>query len=128
MDLSSLVQDMKNVTLEQKRKICLQLTANNETTVPTKWNRDLTSKEGEWVLKPQYFHSAAGLYLFLKYPHLRFESSPVDSILEKGFEKEFLNLASAVLSADPDGLSFLAIDFNSSRGQIVFRDVTVNLV
>lgn len=91
-----------DILLKSKRELCLTLDCQPANTINnlSKWNN--------FTNKPQYIHSAAKLYLSIKYEHLRSKESFVNLIFESNLQIECLNIAIDVLRADEDCHKFLA--------------------
>ncbi len=99
--LLSLTDDM----IDKKRKICHILVSGKKETynICSKWFT------GE-IEKPQYIHSAASIYVLIKYPHFRPADSFVNLIIEhsnKECENAWLKIATDILNSDPDGINFV---------------------
>lgn len=104
--------------LDLKRDICILVNGESD-------NKDKISRFGisnETVMKPQYVHSAAAIYIMLKYPGLRKDDSFIHIVLKSNLEEPCLKIATDVLSADPDGLNFINLGdsiFNSDSDVIL---------
>ncbi len=59
--------------------------------------------DGDTKMKPRYFHSAISIYLLLKYPKLRSETSFINIALRNNAESDFMKISTDILKMDPDG-------------------------
>jgi len=91
-------------SLETKKDICLLINGESR-------NKDKITKfglDGENItMKSQCFHSAAAIYILLKYPHLKPENSFIDLVIKSNLILACLKIATDVLSSDSDCINFI---------------------
>lgn len=113
----SLLSD--NDYLQSKKEICMLINGRSEDdlNVLSRWGiaDPNNTDDNEITLKPQYIHAATSIYLLIKYPQLRPESSFVTLIINSKIENECLKIALDVLNSDPDCKNF-ASDVESVFG------------
>ena len=106
-----MAQTSSDVDILLKGTICTIINGFPETemNVLHRWNRSTDPKSGiiDEVHKPQYFHSAVAIYIFLKYPKFRPKVSFMNIITKHNLETEFLKIAMDVIGADEDGVKFM---------------------
>ncbi len=93
----------------KKKLMCLLVNGfpENEMNTKHKWNKNPTAIESEIIEKEQWFHSAASIFMLLKYPRFQKEDSFVNIINTQELKSIFLILATHVLMNDIDGIQFM---------------------
>lgn len=109
--------------LELKRTSCVLINGCSSTANESlRWNRSYDPNILDIILKPQYFHSAASIYLLIKYPHLRKSDSFIHIIINSGLEEVCMKIACDVLNNDIDGVSFI------NNADYVFNNLDVVII
>jgi len=113
--------------LQTKQKICILINGQSKNENNSfKWNRIHSSGKEDIVYKGQYVHSAAAIFMLIKYPHLRNSDSFISIIINSNLTNECLKIVSDVLIADNDCIDFITnseLIFNS-RNNIKIIDET----
>jgi hypothetical protein len=98
----------KNSILHIKYVLCCTISGmvHEKTYEPHKWVKNMGNPNEEIVEKPQYFHSAAAIYLLITCPHLTGKDSFIKGINYKQLPLA-LKLALDILNTDEDGVEFI---------------------
>lgn len=103
--------------LQTKRKICVLINGQSKNENNSfKWNRIPSSGKEDIVYKLQYIHSAAAIFMLIKYSHLRKSDSFVSIIINSNLMEACLKIVIDVLTADEDCIDFVTnsdLIFNS---------------
>jgi len=94
-------------TLDDKKRCCLIATAFKLEDFTTQQMFEVRGEET--VFKPQWFHSAIMLYMFLSQPNLASTQCGVHVIIETGMGDIFLAIAKEVLYSDADGVECVKV-------------------
>jgi hypothetical protein len=104
MSLIEIVQQIqKSDNLKWKKELVCYLNGFEDINKLELWR----SKNQEDILKPQWFHSAIGIYLLLKYPQLRKKDSFMNYVTENNIEEIILKVVIDILKEDEEGLFFM---------------------
>ena len=100
--------DNTDEILNTKHKICVLINGQSKNESKSfKWNRSISSGKEDIVQKQQFIHSAASIFMMIKYPHLRNSDSFVNIIINSNLTEECLKIALDVLTVDEDCIDFI---------------------
>ena len=100
--------DNTDEILRTKHKICVLINGQSKNELNSyKWNRSPSLGNDDIVYKQQWVHSAASIFMMIKYPHLRTENSFVHIIINSNLTEECLKIATDVLMSDEDCIDFV---------------------
>lgn len=128
--LSNLDNSEKN--LNHKRRTCVLVNGQSKNMNNSfKWNRSPSSGDEDIVFKPMWVHSAAAIFIMIKYPHIRNNDSFVITIINSNLTEECLKIALDVLTEDEDCHDFIAtsdIGFNSGKNLIITDETNGKII
>lgn len=115
--------DNTEEVLNTKRKVCVYINGQSKNELNSyKWNRSPSLSNNDIVYKLQHVHSAAAIFMMIKYPHLRNSDSFVSIIISSDLTEECLKIATDVLTVDEDCVDFLTnsdLFFNPENTPII---------
>ena len=124
--------DNTDEILVTKRKICVYINGQSKNEFNSfKWNRTPSSGKIDVVLKPQWIHSSAAIFMMIKYPHLRKDDSFIDIIIKSELMDECLKIALDVLNSDEDCIDFVTncdLIFNSGHKTIIIDETNDSVI
>jgi hypothetical protein len=115
--------------LNEKRSLCVLINGQSQNSQnKSKWNRSISTGELDIVYKPQFIHSAAAIFMLIKYPHLRKNDSFIDIVINSNLTKECLKIALDVLTVDDDCSDFITNSekiFNSEMIVTIIDEINI---
>lgn len=106
----NILANTRHYEMTRKKKLmCLLVNGfpENEMNTKHRWNKNPTAFQSEIIEKEQWFHSAASIFMLLKYPRFQKEDSFINIMNTQELKSIFFTLATHVLMNDIDGIQFM---------------------